>query len=203
MKNLILICVFVLLSLVFFGCTQEEQNNIQQQAYSVTHPCPKLPCYDANHFNAVLSNTLGLSMLDYKVECMECAFPYETIKGSYSKARLDFNGDKVEVYYKEGLCSSPGIDCGWEVCVSTEKDKNADLIAQVKEKFCPLLVSELSDLNSSSCKNEVLYDTNTVRERCMSGYYETSDELGKTFSVAQNIIRCGSSVQRGKMDCMN
>lgn len=202
MKKLLLVPVLILLFLFIFGCTDSDQKQLEEQSYYALHPCPKLPCNDLNNFNKVIRDTLGFSALEYTAECMECAFPYESIRGSYTKARLDVNGEKVSVYYKEGLCSKLGVDCGWEVCISTEKDKNTVLISQIKEKFCPLLKSEIVDLNNLSCKNEVLYDTNTVIERCNNGYYETSDELGTIFSVSQSNTQCGYSIQRGKMDCM-
>jgi len=197
-----LVALAVLVFLLFFGCTSEDQKKISDSTYSVLNPCPKLPCNDFNNFNNVLKNVLGLSALEFNVECMECAFPYERISGSYTKARLDFNGQKAQVYYKEGVCSAKGVDCGWEVCVSVEKDSNLQLISQFKEKFCPKLKSELFDTNSSSCRNEVLYDTNLVIDRCLGNYYETVDDEGKSFSVVQNETKCGYSVQRGRISCM-
>ena len=201
-KLFFFICCFFFV-LVLFGCTEQDQKKLSDSAYSSLHPCPKLPCNDTNHFNKVIRGTFGFSPLEYNVDCMECAFPYDSIEGSYTKARLDFNGQKVELYYKEGLCSKLGIDCGWEVCISIDKDSNSDLISRIKQEFCPLLKSELFDTNSASCKNEILYDTNTVQERCLGNYYETSDEQGKSFSIVQNQTTCGSSVQRGKMNCIN
>ena len=132
---------------------------------------------------------------------MECSFPYDSINGSYSRARLDVNKQKIEVYYRKGLCSAPGADCGWEVCVSSELDSNINIVSFAKDRFCPGLLSKRSDLNTSSCENEVLYDTNWVVSKCFAGGYDSVDSQGRTFSVTQNETKCGNSVQRGRVNC--
>jgi len=197
--------------LFFFGCTQEDTKKINESAFSITHPCPKLPCNDSNHFSGVLADVFGLSSLskeglsslNYSVDCAECAFPYEKTEGSYTKTRLDFNGEKVELFYKKGLCLQPGIDCGWEVCITSLSSPTRDLVESTKQKFCPLLESKLSDLNLKTCANEVLYDTNFIRARCSAGYYDSLDGDSLNFSVIQSETKCGLSVQKGKFNCMD
>ncbi|MFA6064709.1 MAG: hypothetical protein WCW44_03145 [archaeon] len=198
--------VLVLFSFLFLlGCTQEDSKSINNSAFVLTHPCPKLPCNDVNRFSSVLTNVFDLSGDSYSVDCAECAFPYGKVDGSYTKSRLDFNGEKVELFYKKGLCLQPGVNCGWEVCITSLSSDTKNLVENAKQKFCPMLESKLSEfsLKVPSCANEVLYDTNFIRERCLNGYYDSIDGDSLNFSVIQSETTCGLSVQKGKFNCMD
>jgi hypothetical protein len=195
--------IFLLILFFFLGCTGADQKRLEDSAYYAMNPCPGLPCYDQNNFYKVMGEKFGFSPIDYRVECMECAFPYDGIKGSYTKARLDFNGSKVEVFYKEGLCNKPGLNCGFELCISESNDSNVDLIPSLKEKYCLDIKSEILDLNNPLCKNKIIYDSNSIVQRCMDGYFEMNDIEGKVFSVMQNETTCGFSAQMGKVRCMD
>ncbi len=201
-----LFCFLLFFLFAFFGCTQEQVSNaqekVQNDVYKLTHPCPAKACNDLNNLNKIVVNIFDFNKKDYSLECVECSFPYESIKGSYSKVRIDLNEGKVDLYYNEGLCAKLGYDCFWEACISIESKELTSRFEKIKTDFCSKLESKLEN-TSPTCANQILYDSNTILEKCLRGDFETFDGNYRVFSVIQNYSSCGSFVQRGKINCFD
>jgi hypothetical protein len=198
--------ILFIASLLFFGCTEQQlanaQDKVTKDAYKLAHPCPSKSCNDLNNLNNVITSVFGFDRREYSLECMECAFPAESIKGSYSKVRIDLNGKKVDLSYSEGACAKLGYDCYSEVCISVDEKDSIERLEEVKQSFCEKLESKL-DNNSPVCLSQILYDQNTILQKCLRGDFETFDGNSRVFSVIQTYSKCGSFVQRGKINCFD
>lgn len=171
--------------------------------YLIKVPMEKKPAcyYDGEYLNNYFENinrSFGIPQSEYSLECMDSSFG----RGGFIEAKGTYkNGEKLELLYHWGWCSSAGTDCGWTKCFAVEG--NDELFQSVKKRLCNEIKSFFNN-NIAACEsaNPSYDNTSEVREKCLEGEYEY--ELGdkKVISIIQSSGRCSSSVHKGDSNCL-
>ena len=173
------------------SCSDEIREELLESVNDNETKAKEIITHRENYFFDEILTDFGLEKSDYNLSCMECSIG----RGSYIKAKGIYkNSTPFELYYRHGMCSSGGADCGWDMCFSSR----GHIFDMIKNKFCDEIVSGGGNVN---------YTTAQVRKECFNGKFERTIGNQKSISIIQNhhayhgIGVSSYSVAAGNPDC--
>jgi hypothetical protein len=148
-------------------------------------------------YHSSITQGFGLEQEKYMLTCTDADI---TRGGFITSSGTLSQGGTFKMYYRWGWCSSGGADCGFTKCFSAEG--NDEVFVAVKKKMCAEIRSQ-GYHDETMCTDPAYDDTTKIREDCLAGAYEFVSGDMKTISIVQQGSRCGSTVEKGKEDCLN
>ena len=158
----------------------------------------KPSCYDEinlDRYSKYIERVFELTNDSYTLKCMDSSF---SRGGSLEASGSFITGGNFELFYREGMCSSGGADCGWSKCFATEG--NDELFEKAKNNLCNSLYSFYECSNENTCTQ---VSTNEIRQKCLDGEYEYSIGDKKVISIVRGSSRYSSYVEKGSSDCLD
>jgi hypothetical protein len=150
------------------------------------------PCMDELALRDEIHEWFGFASESYVVTHSECLID----RGGYIKARLEMSGETVELYARDGFCSSGGTDCGWTVCLTSFSEATRALIDEVRARHCDnLRAQELTDWGGPFTA------TAAAVAACHAGELETEGCGRKTIYLYQHSTAGLECVYRGGIYC--